>query len=109
MAHNWGNRPRSAIPTRIKQQVRRRDGSCQLGYPCCTGVIEEFDHITGLAAQGVQRTPVLAAHEIRGVCRACHRIRSEQQRLDGMARATAQRGSLSRKYRDKEPHPGIIQ
>jgi hypothetical protein len=108
VAHNWGDRPRSRIPQRVKDQVRRRDGVCQLRYEGCTQRIEEMDHVIGLAAQGTPRTPVLDASTLRGVCRYCHSIRSEQQRRDGIERAEAKRGSISRKYRDLEPHPGRL-
>jgi hypothetical protein len=106
--HNWGNRPRSRIPQRVKDQVRRRDGVCQLQYDGCTQRIEEMDHVIGLAAQGIPRMPVLDATKIRGVCRHCHSIRSDQQRRDGIERAKAKRGSVSKRYRDREPHPGAI-
>jgi hypothetical protein len=35
-------------------------------------------------------------------------VKSEQRRRDGVARARQRRGSLSRRYRDIEPHPGTI-
>jgi hypothetical protein len=92
----------------VKDQVRRRDGVCQLHYVGCTQRIEEMDHVIGLAAQGIPRTPVLDASTIRGVCRHCHSIPSEQQRRDGIERAKAQRGSASLRYRDREQHPGAI-
>lgn len=103
----WGQR--STIPPKIKAQVRRRDGICQLQYPGCTQQIEQFDHTDGLADQGLQRTPVRTAAEVQGVCVHCHKIKTEQQRLAGIARAKAARGSLSKRYRDIEPHPGRIQ
>lgn len=107
--HNWGDRPRATVSARVKDQVRRRDGFCQLGYPGCTQRIEEFDHIVGLAAQGISRTPVLSATEVQGVCKHCHAIKSEQQRRDGIERAMQRRGSLSRRYRDREEkHPGEL-
>jgi hypothetical protein len=107
-SHNWGQQPRSVIPQRVKDQVRRRDKTCRLAYSCCTQRIEEFDHVIGLAELGVPRTPVLSADEIQGVCRPCHAIKSEQQRRDGIARARAQRGSLSKRYRNVEQHPGML-
>jgi hypothetical protein len=85
--------------------VRRRDKVCQLHYPGCTERIDEFDHIEGLAALGIPRTPVLNASEIQGACRHCHAIKSEAQRREGIERAIAKRGSLSKRYRDREPHP----
>jgi hypothetical protein len=105
----WGSRPGSNIPTRIKDQVRRRDQVCQLNYPnVCSGRIDEFDHVIGLADQGQQRTAVRSALEIRGVCSHCHAIRTEAQRRAGRARARAQRGGLSRRLRDREAHPGTL-
>lgn len=108
MAHNWGERPRARVSQRVKNQVRRRDGSCRLQFPGCTGRIDEFDHIEGLAALGIPRTPVLDASTVQGVCRPCHSIKTEQQRRDGIERAKQRRGSVSKRYRDREQHPGAI-
>jgi hypothetical protein len=105
-AHNWGNRPASRIPQRVKDQVRRRDGSCQLQYAGCTGGIDEYDHVVGLAESGSPRTPVLSAADIQGVCRPCHAIKSEAQRLAGVRRHHDQRRRQRR--RDPEPHPGQL-
>jgi hypothetical protein len=105
----WGERPRSRISKSVKDKVRRRDKTCQLHYEGCTERIQEFDHIEGLAALGIPRTPVLNAHEIQGVCTHCHAIKTERQRREGIARARERRGgNLSRRYRDVEPHPGAI-
>jgi hypothetical protein len=102
----WGERPRSRISDRVKAQVRRRDKTCRLRYAGCTQRIEEMDHVLGLAALGIPRTPVLDASSIQGVCRHCHAIKSEAQRQAGIARAKATRGGISRRLRDLEPHPG---
>ncbi|MDH6247247.1 hypothetical protein M2432_004910 [Mycobacterium sp. OTB74] len=105
MPHNWGNRPRSSIPKRVRDQVMRRDKTCRLRYEGCTERIEEMDHVIGLAAQGIPRTPVLNADTVQGVCKSCHAIKSEQQRIAGIKRAQDTRGGLSRRLRDVEPHP----
>jgi hypothetical protein len=105
LAMTWGQG--SNIPKRIKDQVRRRDRVCQLAYPCCTGMIEQFDHVEGLADQGLQRTTVRNATSIQGVCRACHHVKTKQQQAAGRARAIARRGGLSKNRRDLEPHPGL--
>ena len=103
----WGQG--STIPQRIKDQVRRRDKVCQLQYPgICTGAIDEFDHPGGLAAHGQQRTTVRSALEVQGVCTPCHGVKTEGQRKAGIANAIATRGSLSKRYRDREPHPGAL-
>ena len=107
--HNWGSgRPGSRIPQRIKDQVRRRDRVCQLQYDVCTGRIEQFDHVIGLAEQGLQRTAVTTAAILQGAYAPCHKVKSERQRLVGIERAKQQRGSLSKRYRDLEPHPGRL-
>ena len=100
----WGQG--SNIPTRVKAAVRRRDKTCQLVYPGCTGRIDEFDHIVGLADQGRTRAGANSATELQGVCTSCHHIKTKQQAAAGRARARQQRGNLSRAYRDREPHPG---
>lgn len=103
----WGQG--STIPKRIKDQVRRRDGECQLKYSgICTGRIDEFDHPDGLAAHGQQRRTVRNANEVQGVCTPCHEHKTKQQAATGRAQAQQRRGSLSKRYRDLEPHPGSL-
>jgi hypothetical protein len=103
----WGQG--SNIPKRIKDQVRRRDQVCQLQFPgICTGAIDEFDHPDGLAAQGQERTTVRSAAELQGVCSPCHGEKTKGQSRAGIAAAIARRGSLSKRYRDREPHPGAL-
>ncbi|AQT81976.1 hypothetical protein B1R94_26030 [Mycolicibacterium litorale] len=90
----WGQG--SNIPKSVKDTVRRRDGAkggCQLQYPgICTGRIDEFDHIDGLADQGRQRNDKrVTAAELQGVCEPCHERKTEQQRLAGIARAVEMR------------------
>lgn len=103
----WGQG--SNIPKRVKDQVRRRDRTCRLQYPgVCTGKIDEFDHPNGLAAQGEQRASVRSATEVQGVCSPCHKVKTDKQRRAGLAEATARRGARSRRFRDREPHPGRL-
>lgn len=104
----WGERPRSRVPDRVKAQVRRRDKTCRLQYPGCTQRIEEMDHVEGLAALGIPRTPVLNAADIQGVCAHCHQIKTQQQAADGRRDAIQRRGNVSRRFRDQEPHPGRL-
>lgn len=104
---NWGQG--GYVSPRVKDQVRRRDKTCRLQYPgICTGNIDQFDHIIGLAEQGLRRTSVLTAENIQGVCEPCHGKKTNEQRKAGIAKAIATRGSLSKRYRDQEPHPGEL-
>jgi hypothetical protein len=83
--------------------VRRRDKTCRLAYGGCTGTIEEFDHIVNLASIGADRgVKVTDAQVLQGVCRHCHAIKSEAERLEGLKRFHAKR------FRPAEPHPGLI-
>lgn len=86
------------VSPRVKAQVRKRDKTCRLAYPgICTRAIDEFDHPDGLAAQGKQRTSVLDAAEVQGVCAPCHRHKTQQQA----------RAGRSRWKRTPEKHPGL--
>lgn len=98
----WDKESRSRIPERVKSQVRRRDKTCRLNYQGCTHQIDEFDHIQGLAALGIPRTPVLNAEDIQGVCKPCHAIKSEAQRVAGY------KAFRAKHYREPEPHPGTL-
>lgn len=102
----WGQG--STIPKRVKDQVRRRDRTCRLAFPGCTQRIDEFHHPDGLADQSQQRRPVRTATEVVGVCTHCHEIDTRERQEHGRQRARDARGSLSRRYRDHEPHPGHI-
>ena len=105
-SHNWGRRPPPNIPKRVKDQVLRRDLKCRLQYDGCTKRVEELDHIVGLAEQGLTRTPVVDASHIQGVCRHCHAIKSERQRLAGLARYHERRAAGQ--HRPAERHPGLL-
>jgi hypothetical protein len=105
-SHNWGRRPPPNIPKRVKDQVLRRDQRCRLQYPGCEQRVEELDHIIGLAEQGLTRTPVVDASQIQGVCRHCHAIKSERQRLAGLSRYHERRAAGQ--HRPAERHPGLL-
>jgi hypothetical protein len=95
------------VSPKVKATVRRRDKTCRLAYEgICTTHIDEFDHPDNLASQGLARTSVLSACEVQGVCRPCHKVKTEAERQAGRAKAIATRGGLSRRLRDREPHPG---
>jgi hypothetical protein len=80
---NWGST--------IRPRILRRDPVCELGLPNCTVMSTEVDHI------GVRDD-----HDdgnLRGVCSACHAVRSR-----------AQSAEWRKKYpreRPRRQHPGL--
>lgn len=61
------------------------------------------DHIIHLAAGGLD---VVANYQ--WLCTDCHNAKTQAEITAGRARARATRGSVSRRYRDFERHPGRI-
>jgi HNH endonuclease len=61
------------------------------------------DHIIGLAAGGLD-----VVGNYQWLCQPCHAEKTKAEQAAGRARAIAKRGSVSRRYRDLEPHPGRI-
>lgn len=100
MSWNQGQKRSSTV----RAQHRRR-------FPprCCaqcgaTRVRLIQDHIVNLAADGID-----CVANMQWLCQPCHDPKSAAEREAGRARAKAKRGSLSKRYRDLEPHPGRIQ
>ena len=95
---NWTKRQRDPrLRQRAKYVVAR---ACAV---CGTTRDLQLDHIVNLAAGGAD-----TIENVQWLCRPHHAIKSEAERRRGMERARAQRGSLSRKYRDREQHPGLL-
>ena len=93
----WSNSsPGSHIPAAVKRTVRIRDEVCQLRYPGCTVNIDEFDHIAGIAATRQDRATANHPDQLRGVCRTCHKQRTQQQSL----------AARRRHLRTPPQHPG---
>lgn len=71
----------------------------------------EQDHIVSLATPDspgdvITNYQWLCARPPHG--NGCHWAKTQREIAAGKARAQAKRGSLSRKYRDLEPHPGRL-
>jgi 5-methylcytosine-specific restriction protein A len=93
---NWPNGSRS---TRLRRQARRAiPRHCAA---CGTDVDLQLDHVVNLAEGGTD-----TLDNLQYMCRTHHDIKTQAERQRGIDRARAQRGSLSRKYRALEPHPG---
>jgi hypothetical protein len=85
------------VSAKVKDEVRKRDRHCVLGYPGCEREIQEFHHPTGLADQNSRRTSVLDASAVVGVCRSCHSVETRKQISAGR----------NRWKRPVERHPGL--
>lgn len=93
---SWNNKHPAHKTGEVPQTVRdfcwdRDDGLCQLGWAGCTVVAQELDHIIGIAEAGRRFDE---PSNLRWVCRACHKLRTQQQRWPKLGR-------------QPERHPGI--
>lgn len=71
------NRLSSSAWSRARRAVLDRDaGQCQLGYPGCTLLATEVDHIIPLTNGGARFDP----SNLRAVCATCHRSRPTNPR-----------------------------
>ena len=97
---NYPKRQRnSSVRTRARRARRRACAGC--GSPDNL----QLDHIIPLAEGGPDTFT-----NTQWLCSdACHPAKTQAERQRGIDRARAQRGSLSKKYRDLEPHPGAAQ
>jgi 5-methylcytosine-specific restriction endonuclease McrA len=103
MGARWGNR---GVPQHIRIRVFQRDGwRCQLGLDGCTYHAEEIDHIVSVASLGINRDEANDERLLQSVCRSCHHIRTEAQRLAGW-RASQQRRYERRHLSVPKKHPG---
>lgn len=78
-----------------RQRVFQRDKwRCQLGLSVCTGRAVEVDHI--------DRNDDHRLVNLRAVCSACHRVRTQEQA------AEATRAMWARTRVPEERHPGLL-
>ena len=99
---SWGRRP---TPHHVRVHVLERDGwQCQLGYPGCTFVATEVDHIASTAAVGVSREQV-DADGCQAVCASCHAVKTAAEKRAGIAASNARRAAR-RKLPKPSKHPG---
>jgi hypothetical protein len=97
---NWPNGSRS---TRIRRRARRAFPYQCAGCGIKDGTTLELDHIINLAEGGTD-----TLDNLQWLCVPCHTAKTHTERQRGIGRARAQRGSLSKRYRDREPHPGAL-
>jgi 5-methylcytosine-specific restriction endonuclease McrA len=104
--HNWGNGNRPKRNSTVRAQHRRRCPPRFCAQCGASGPDVKLiqDHVIGLAAGGLD---VIANYQ--WLCSSpCHDAKTATERAAGIARAKAKRGSLSKRYRDPEPHPGAL-
>lgn len=101
-------------PAHVRKRVLARDGyHCQLRYQGCDGTASEVDHVHNVAAilrAGGTRREADNEANLHAACRTCHAIKSERERVDGLATANRQRAAARRKRLrlPVEKHPGAI-
>jgi 5-methylcytosine-specific restriction endonuclease McrA len=102
----WGNGNRPKRNSTVRAQHRRRCpprfcAQCGRGGP---GVRLIQDHVVPLSQGGLD---VIANYQ--WICAdPCHAAKTRREAAAGRARAKAARGSLSKRYRDLEQHPGAL-
>ncbi|AVJ50278.1 HNH endonuclease [Mycobacterium phage Mendokysei] len=89
--------------TTVRTQHRKRQLPVRCASCGATGVKLYQDHIVNLAAGGADHP-----HNMQWLCGPCHDTKTKAERAAGRARAIARRGSISKRYRDREPHPGAL-
>lgn len=96
----WTNRaPASNIPARIKRDVRQRqhEQCATIAPKVCTGAIDEFDHIINVKTLGIDRAEANDPNNIQGLCRPCHKVKTQQESL----------AARNRGRRTPTPHIGL--
>ena len=109
MTGTWQHRRpgRRGFPAPTARRILRRDRTCQLAHPGCTGEATIADHIVGWAdatAAGWDPADIDDESNGQGVCGSCHRGKTAAEAARGRARATARRP----RQRPRPPHPGVI-
>ena len=103
--HNWGSGNRPKRKSTVRAQHRRRCpprfcAQCGAGGPAVRLL---QDHVVNLAAGGLD---VVANYQ--WMCQPCHTEKTKAEAAAGRARAAAKRGSISKRFRDLEQHPGRL-
>lgn len=96
MSWSRGRQSQSSRERVQRRRVLHEWPVCYLGYPGCTGVSTEDDHVIPVAVLRLTGTPDTYENH-RGVCHACHKIKSQREAQDGRRRNS--------RWRDPEPHP----
>lgn len=110
MSGSWGQR---GVPRALRLRILVRDNNrCQLRYPGCTVHAVEVDHIRNVASLGVSRAAAVDPANLQGVCRECHRRKTNRERAAAAAPAVGaanRRRAEARRARlrlPEQPHPG---
>jgi 5-methylcytosine-specific restriction endonuclease McrA len=96
-------RSRRARSTTTRDRHRKRQPPRACNNCGATRVPLQQDHIINIAAGGLD---VVA--NMQWLCHPCHDAKTKLEQQAGRERAKAARGSLSRRSRDLETHPGRL-
>jgi 5-methylcytosine-specific restriction endonuclease McrA len=99
---SWGQGDSWANQKARRAVLERDRHTCQLHLIGCTQRGTEAHHLNGL--QGRQRSEAANPDEMVAVCRPCHRLVTEQQRMAAW-RADQDR-RRARRHLPVRPHPG---
>lgn len=101
---SWGQGDSWANQKARKQVLARDQHTCQLQLHPCTGRATEAHHTTSITAQGMTRLEAANPDLMIAVCRPCHRLITEQQRMAAWRQQQAHREQ--RRHLPVQPHPG---
>lgn len=104
---SWSGTRRS-FPAKTRRLILRRDPTCTLRLPGCTGISTEADHITPHAAAlraGWSLADIDDPTNGQGVCSSCHTRKSRAEATAGRRQQAARHRAA--RTRPTQPHPGL--
>lgn len=101
---SWGQGDSWANQKARKQVLTRDDNTCRLQLHCCTHRATEAHHTTSITEAGLTRLQAADPDLMIAVCRPCHRLITEQQRMAAWKAKQAHRHA--RRHLPAKPHPG---
>jgi len=94
----WPSGNDGGFPPAVRAAILRRDPTCQLRRPGCTGRSTEADHVVPRSRGGSDDVD-----NGRGVCGSCHQAVTQEQAAAGRREVAAKRLHPAA----RRPHPGL--
>lgn len=92
----------------MRKRILQRDSyRCRLRYSVCLGDATEVDHIVNMAtilAAGGTRQQADDPANLQSVCRPCHAIKTERERVTPLAATNTRRAEERRARLGRKPH-----